>query len=153
MTPDYFLKIFFYLLLYVIIYTCICSTVFLIFQGIAFVNGVNIGRYWPHEGPQVRLYVPKFALQKGHNEIGLLEVEKCLCEDTPCFVTFHDKPLINSTVPSSNNKGHFITDRMAYRGNLNHTVNDTNVHKTSVLQVMYKWLMVLVDNKWGILLI
>lgn len=43
----------------------------------AFVNGINIGRYWPSAGPQVTLYVPATYLvpSPGVNNIVLLELE------------------------------------------------------------------------------
>ncbi|XP_012282685.1 beta-galactosidase [Orussus abietinus] len=44
-------------------------------KGIAFVNGHNLGRYWPLAGPQITLYVPAPYLRKGLNELVLLELE------------------------------------------------------------------------------
>lgn len=43
----------------------------------AFVNGINIGRYWPSLGPQVTLYVPATYLipSPGINTIVMLELE------------------------------------------------------------------------------
>ncbi len=43
-------------------------------KGCAFVNGVNIGRFW-EIGPQKRLYIPAPLLHKGGNEIILFETE------------------------------------------------------------------------------
>ena len=43
-------------------------------KGCAFVNGVNIGRFW-EIGPQKRLYLPAPLLRKGENEIILFETE------------------------------------------------------------------------------
>ena len=49
-------------------------------------------------GPQVRLYIPKFALKQGSNEIILLELENSPCGDKAlCYVEFMDTPLINAT--------------------------------------------------------
>lgn len=45
-------------------------------KGIAFINGFNLGRYWPVVGPQITLYVPKEILKIGENEIILLEYQK-----------------------------------------------------------------------------
>ena len=41
-------------------------------KGCAFVNGVNIGRFW-EIGPQKRLYIPAPLLHKGGNEIILFD--------------------------------------------------------------------------------
>ncbi|XP_066588529.1 beta-galactosidase-like [Prorops nasuta] len=44
-------------------------------KGVAFVNGRNLGRYWPSTGPQITLYVPAPYLRKGVNSLVLLELE------------------------------------------------------------------------------
>ncbi|KMQ95613.1 beta-galactosidase-like isoform x1 protein [Lasius niger] len=44
-------------------------------KGTAFVNGHNLGRYWPLVGPQMTLYVPAPYLRTGENELILLELE------------------------------------------------------------------------------
>ncbi|KAL1814359.1 hypothetical protein ACET3Z_016933 [Daucus carota] len=44
-------------------------------KGIAFVNGFNIGRYWPTKGPQCNLYVPAPVLHRGQNIVVILELE------------------------------------------------------------------------------
>lgn len=46
-------------------------------QGVAFVNGVNIGRYWTSAGPQITLYVPAVYLipAPGVNTVVMLELE------------------------------------------------------------------------------
>lgn len=45
-------------------------------KGIVFVNGFNLGRYWPEFGPQITLYVPKEILKSGSNDVIVLEYEK-----------------------------------------------------------------------------
>lgn len=45
-------------------------------KGIAFVNGFNLGRYWPVIGPQITLYLPKELLEQGTNKIVLIELQK-----------------------------------------------------------------------------
>lgn len=45
-------------------------------KGIAFVNGFNLGRYWPVIGPQITLYLPKELLFPGTNKIVLIELQK-----------------------------------------------------------------------------
>ena len=43
-------------------------------KGVIFINGRNIGRYWPVVGPQKNLYVPSVFLHTGVNEILLFEL-------------------------------------------------------------------------------
>eukprot|EP00823_Brevimastigomonas_motovehiculus_P004738 TRINITY_DN3232_c0_g1_i1.p1 TRINITY_DN3232_c0_g1~~TRINITY_DN3232_c0_g1_i1.p1 ORF type:complete len:624 (-),score=147.55 TRINITY_DN3232_c0_g1_i1:220-2070(-) len=45
-------------------------------KGIVWVNGFNLGRYWPAVGPQHTLYVPADILKPTGNDIVLLELEK-----------------------------------------------------------------------------
>lgn len=44
-------------------------------KGVAFVNGHNLGRYWPLVGPQITLYIPASFLRTGENEVVLIELE------------------------------------------------------------------------------
>ncbi|KYN28933.1 Beta-galactosidase, partial [Trachymyrmex cornetzi] len=44
-------------------------------KGVAFVNGHNLGRYWPLVGPQITLYIPAPYLREGENELIILELE------------------------------------------------------------------------------
>ena len=43
-------------------------------KGLAFVNGVNIGRFW-NIGPTLSLYIPHSLLKEGHNRIIIFETE------------------------------------------------------------------------------
>jgi beta-galactosidase len=58
-------------------------------KGVVFINGFNLGRYWPLVGPQITMYVPKEILQTGLNKVVLLELQKAplngalLFTDTP----------------------------------------------------------------------
>ncbi|KAG4079018.1 hypothetical protein HA402_001673 [Bradysia odoriphaga] len=54
-------------------------------KGIAFVNGFNLGRYWPVAGPQITVYVPKEILTSGTNEIVLIELQKAPNNGTVIF--------------------------------------------------------------------
>lgn len=45
-------------------------------KGVAFINGENIGRYWPLTGPQMTLYVPREVLRLGVNNIVLIEFRR-----------------------------------------------------------------------------
>jgi beta-galactosidase len=52
-------------------------------KGVVWVNGFNLGWYWPTMGPQMTLYVPGPVLKPGDNDILILEVEKVVeAEDT-----------------------------------------------------------------------
>lgn len=44
-------------------------------KGLVFINGFNLGRYWPLAGPQITLYVPKEILKIGINTITMLELQ------------------------------------------------------------------------------
>ena len=65
-------------------------------KGVAFVNGFNLGRYWPVKGPQKTLYVPGIYLNTNTrlNELILFEIDRSPC--TPpfdnCFVSLVDTP-------------------------------------------------------------
>lgn len=54
-------------------------------KGIAFVNGFNLGRYWPVIGPQITLYLPKELLSFGTNKIVLIELQKAPDNGTIIF--------------------------------------------------------------------
>ena len=45
-------------------------------QGVAWVNGFNLGWYWPDRGPQMTLYIPGPLLRPGDNEILLMELHR-----------------------------------------------------------------------------
>ncbi|KAH8404859.1 hypothetical protein KR222_006259 [Zaprionus bogoriensis] len=45
-------------------------------KGVAYVNGFNLGRYWPLGGPQITLYVPNEILKVGENSLVLLEYQR-----------------------------------------------------------------------------
>ena len=44
-------------------------------KGLAFINGFNLGWYWPSIGPQGAQYVPGPLLKEGRNEVVLVEIE------------------------------------------------------------------------------
>ena len=71
-------------------------------KGVAFVNGFNLGRYWPAMGPQVTLYVPRTVLRCGpSNQLIILELEGVGGCDASCPISFVSQPTINGTVPIS----------------------------------------------------
>ncbi|KAL4705141.1 hypothetical protein ACJJTC_018712 [Scirpophaga incertulas] len=67
-------------------------------QGYVWVNGHNLGRYWPGLGPQVTLYVPGIWLNAApaHNRVQILELEKVPAKLTMEFI---DYPILNRTQP------------------------------------------------------
>ena len=70
-------------------------------KGQAFVNGVNLGRYWPAAGPQYTLFVPANVLSLKATSISviLLELDGAPClNPTSCFVEFVATPSINGPV-------------------------------------------------------
>lgn len=58
----------------------------------------NLGRYWPHVGPQVTLYTPSVFITKSQtNLIGLIELENSFCSvPETCYVEFIDYPILDS---------------------------------------------------------
>ncbi|XP_059174635.1 beta-galactosidase-like [Physella acuta] len=70
-------------------------------KGQAILNDFNLGRYWPGMGPQVTLYIPKFAFnnQGGLNQIYLLELENSPCfmdqAQNDCSITLTDTAYLN----------------------------------------------------------
>ena len=68
-------------------------------RGVAFVNGFNLGRYWPGQGPQVTLYLPG-TLLKASNRLTLLELESAPCHVTDtCHVTLTDTAELDGPTP------------------------------------------------------
>ena len=51
-------------------------------KGVLFLNGVNLGWYWPKVGPQMTMYIPGPFLHEGENELILLELEDAPSEPT-----------------------------------------------------------------------
>ena len=46
-------------------------------KGNVWINGFNLGRYWNSAGPQKTLYLPGPLLNKGANELVVLELQQC----------------------------------------------------------------------------
>ena len=70
-------------------------------KGQAFVNGFNLGRYWPAAGPQFTLFVPAnvLSLKPSAISVVLLELDGAPClNPTSCFVEFVATPSINGPV-------------------------------------------------------
>ncbi|XP_016961179.1 beta-galactosidase [Drosophila biarmipes] len=62
-------------------------------KGIVFVNGENLGRYWPLVGPQVTLYVPAPVLKVGSNRLVVVEYQQT---PTSQELHFRDTPILNA---------------------------------------------------------
>ena len=56
-------------------------------KGVVWINGFNLGRYWPVVGPQVTLYVPGLILKSypDTNDIILLEQVNIVVYFPPIF--------------------------------------------------------------------
>ncbi|XP_030342790.1 beta-galactosidase-1-like protein isoform X2 [Strigops habroptila] len=68
-------------------------------KGQLWINGFNLGRYWPRRGPQQTLFVPGSVLHVGRpNNITVLELEEA--PSTP-LLFFLDQPLFNRTLGHS----------------------------------------------------
>ena len=68
-------------------------------QGIAWVNGFNLGWYWPAKGPQMTLYLPGPLLQRGVNEIVLLEMDRAPRQPSgTALCTYRTKPLYETLI-------------------------------------------------------
>uniref|UniRef100_A0A671K6E3 Beta-galactosidase-like n=1 Tax=Sinocyclocheilus anshuiensis TaxID=1608454 RepID=A0A671K6E3_9TELE len=64
-------------------------------KGQVWVNGVNLGRYWPQRGPQQTLYVPRpFISATQPNNITVLELERAPSHRR---ILFMDQPQLYST--------------------------------------------------------
>ncbi|PAA83669.1 hypothetical protein BOX15_Mlig019851g3 [Macrostomum lignano] len=62
-------------------------------KGQLWINGFNLGRYWPCAGPQVTLYVPRAVLREGSNSVAVLELLQAPClSDSSCRIDFLREP-------------------------------------------------------------
>ncbi|XP_035424762.1 beta-galactosidase isoform X6 [Cygnus atratus] len=72
-------------------------------KGQIWINGFNLGRYWPARGPQLTLFVPRNILVSSvPNNITVLELEHSHCSTQACEIEFVDKPVINATTQYKN---------------------------------------------------
>uniref|UniRef100_A0A2K6G5S2 Galactosidase beta 1 n=1 Tax=Propithecus coquereli TaxID=379532 RepID=A0A2K6G5S2_PROCO len=71
-------------------------------KGQVWINGFNLGRYWPARGPQMTLFVPRHILKTSTpNTVIVLELEHAPCDDNDpklCAVKFVDRPVISAAV-------------------------------------------------------
>ena len=71
------------------------------FQGQLYVNGFNVGRYWPDAGPQETLFVPATfqTAGQGGSRVVLLELDDAPCDIlVTCFIESVSVPILNGTV-------------------------------------------------------
>ncbi|EDO39870.1 predicted protein [Nematostella vectensis] len=69
-------------------------------KGVVFINGFNLGRYWPVVGPQKTLYVPASVLSADQKQSSLviLELDDSPCDyPETCLVSFVTDPVVNGT--------------------------------------------------------
>ncbi|XP_061441933.1 beta-galactosidase isoform X3 [Rhineura floridana] len=79
-------------------------------KGQVWINGFNLGRYWPARGPQLTLFVPSNILvSSSPNNITVLELEKSPCGIQKCLVEFVDKPILNATLHYETNTEKLFT--------------------------------------------
>lgn len=79
------------------------------FQGQVWINGFNLGRYWPVRGPQVTLFVPASILSTvAPNNVTVLELEGSPCATAPCVVEFTKTPILNGTVHTGPRREMFL---------------------------------------------
>ncbi|CAB4070215.1 GLB1 [Lepeophtheirus salmonis] len=75
-------------------------------KGIVFLNGFNLGRYWPVVGPQETLYLPgSILICNGVNRITLFEQDGAPENRSEQFITLVDQHRIDGPTPHVRNKG------------------------------------------------
>uniref|UniRef100_A0A3B4YZQ7 Beta-galactosidase n=1 Tax=Stegastes partitus TaxID=144197 RepID=A0A3B4YZQ7_9TELE len=82
-------------------------------KGQIWINGFNLGRYWPTRGPQVTLFVPFNILSTtAPNNVTILELEGAPCSLKPCTVEFSSTPILNATGQSDHKLhwGHYTKE-------------------------------------------
>ncbi len=72
-------------------------------KGVAFLNGINLGRYWPVMGPQITLYVPGAWIKPKCqlNTLVIFEQDNspCVQDASKCYVEFVTEPEIDGPTP------------------------------------------------------
>jgi Beta-galactosidase jelly roll domain len=72
---------------------------FQLFKGIAFINGFNLGRYWPRAGPQRTLLVPGSLLNANSpNRLVVVEFERApaACSNNCCSIGLVDAAVLDA---------------------------------------------------------
>ncbi|OQV13473.1 Beta-galactosidase [Hypsibius exemplaris] len=64
-------------------------------QGYAFINGYNLGRYWPAQGPQMTLFIPGVFLSSTEaNVLQIFELSQAPSSAADCVVELTDEPVM-----------------------------------------------------------
>jgi beta-galactosidase len=69
-------------------------------KGIAYINGINLGRYWPSMGPQQTLYVPGAWIRPKCRENSLIVFEQEHAPLNSPFFELVKVPIIDGPTPS-----------------------------------------------------
>lgn len=110
-----FIYLFFFYCYAVHLRNVIILSFLVFFQGQIWINGFNVGRYWPARGPQVTLFVPANILSTAvPNNVTVLELEGAPCSSGSCYLYFTASPLLNATVRFDDKKPH----RLCYKRGL-----------------------------------
>ncbi|CAL8466181.1 g5717 [Coccomyxa elongata] len=81
-------------------------------KGVAFINGFNLGYYWPAIGPANTMYIPGPLLRACNNELVLLEVGNSMIADRAPTVVLTDQPDFHG--PRTNGTSHAATSFQAW---------------------------------------
>jgi beta-galactosidase len=86
-------------------------------NGYAFINGHNLGRYWPVQGPQQTLYVPgAYLSQSAANIIEIFELERAPCSlHFSCQIEFVNQAVLNGTIPQISKTPKYTKPRKAQK--------------------------------------
>lgn len=66
-------------------------------KGVVFINGFNLGRYWPSAGPQVTLYLPGYLLHRHPTPNHLVVVETDRAPEIPTLQLVQ-QPVLNAPI-------------------------------------------------------
>ncbi|KAJ6646250.1 Beta-galactosidase [Pseudolycoriella hygida] len=65
-------------------------------KGILYINGFNLGRYWPSVGPQITMYVPGNILKRGTNDMVIIELQR-LSPRNNYYVRFVNESILDGS--------------------------------------------------------
>ena len=68
-------------------------------KGIAYINGINLGRYWPSMGPQQTLYIPGAWIRPKCQENSLILFEQEYAPLNNAFFELVKDPIIDGPTP------------------------------------------------------
>lgn len=77
-----------------------------------YLNDINLGRYWPVQGPQITLYVPKYFLKPwpAKNRLVIIEQDKASFDSDGMFaeVEFVSEPILNGETPATTRSARYF---------------------------------------------